>query len=927
MNISDLPSEQKPALNAGSIADPEATSAARRRSALNGLRFLISRTILIGGAIFLAVFLTVLLINNPSQKGRSVGPSQLETRLRQQIDLETRIFTLEHPELNSMPADKRDAVLRDFQNDLINESGLNLPFLTRHLKWTLNALSFDWGRLSAVTISPFWVFNFRTVSFNVNEIVLQYMPFSVLLAVSSYFLIFFFGIPLALISARNYGRWLDRLMGYLAPLSSIPSWVMGILLILIFAIELKLLPMGGIFDTQPPATGLGYIPIVLKHMVLPVTSILLTALFQLAYSWRTYFIAFAEEDYVDLARAKGLTSRILEKKYILKPSLPYVITSFSLMFVSYWQISMALEVVFNWRGIGWLYIKYGLPNFWGESMYPGELLIALTLVVILAYLLGSIVFILDIAYILVDPRIRLDAGEMVGRVKRPRSKLDLFRRHPKPARPPEQVDLDQPFNRQPRLRSRLPINRPKNKTNDNHPLRRVFIELKRYPSALFGLLVIVLLLLGSVYAITALPYADIGAEWGGSTFNGQPDRPKLAKPGWINLFRTNDYLSTIHLSTRSKDVVRTETANKNGVGQVSYSFTFDYNHKDFPTEFALYLEGLYNTKRPFVSLEWVTPDGRVINLKGTATGPKARIQMENTLSIQKLLSQNPSYRKWFITGTNYPTPVHYLLFADPAATEPVVIRGTYQIIMTGLVFEPESDFRADLWLFGQVYGAAGTDLYRRDLVVPLVWGMPFALIIGLVGSLSTAVLSMLVAAAGAWYGRWVDNLVQRITEVNLIMPVLAICVLAHAYLGLPIWAVLAVIILSSVFGSPTKNFRAAFLQIRGAPYIEAAQVYGASDFRIVWKYLMPRILSTLIPQIILLIPSFVFLEATLGFFNISSNYPTWGKVIYQALTQGAWFGSRYWVVQPLILLMVTGLGFSLLGVALERVLNPRLTSG
>jgi peptide/nickel transport system permease protein len=80
----------------------------------------------------------------------------------------------------------------------------------------------------------------------------------------------------------------------------------------------------------------------------------------------------------------------------------------------------------------------------------------------------------------------------------------------------------------------------------------------------------------------------------------------------------------------------------------------------------------------------------------------------------------------------------------------------------------------------------------------------------------------------------------------------------------------------------------------------------------------------LIPQIILLIPSFVFLEATLGLFNITSNYPTWGKVIYHALTKGAIFGSRYWVLEPLALLIITGLAFGLFGFALEKILNPRL---
>jgi peptide/nickel transport system permease protein len=127
----------------------------------------------------------------------------------------------------------------------------------------------------------------------------------------------------------------------------------------------------------------------------------------------------------------------------------------------------------------------------------------------------------------------------------------------------------------------------------------------------------------------------------------------------------------------------------------------------------------------------------------------------------------------------------------------------------------------------------------------------------------------------------------------------------------------------NVFASPTKSFRAAFLQVRNAPYIEAARAYGASDGRIILQYLVPRILPMFIPQLVSLIPSYVFLEATLGIFNVRSDYPTWGRTIYDALRYGAHYGSSYWVLEPLSLLLLTGLAFAMLGFALERVLNPR----
>jgi peptide/nickel transport system permease protein len=202
--------------------------------------------------------------------------------------------------------------------------------------------------------------------------------------------------------------------------------------------------------------------------------------------------------------------------------------------------------------------------------------------------------------------------------------------------------------------------------------------------------------------------------------------------------------------------------------------------------------------------------------------------------------------------------------------------------------------------------------------------MPFALIVGLFGSISTIVFSMALAASGVWFGGWVDDLIQRLTEINLVLPILAISVLAYAYLGISIWTIFAIVIFLNVFGAPLKSFRSVLLQIREAPYIEAARAYGANGFRIISKYMVPRIIPVLVPQLIILIPSFVFLEATLGLFNISTGLPTWGTTIYEAATNGALYGSNYWVLAPLTLLLISGFAFSLCGSALEKILNPRL---
>jgi peptide/nickel transport system permease protein len=269
-------------------------------------------------------------------------------------------------------------------------------------------------------------------------------------------------------------------------------------------------------------------------------------------------------------------------------------------------------------------------------------------------------------------------------------------------------------------------------------------------------------------------------------------------------------------------------------------------------------------------------------------------------------------------------PIH-ALFADPAIAEPTPLEGTYELRVTTFLFEEDADVEAEFVLYGQVHGLAGTDRRRRDLLIPLTWGMPVALAFGILAAVGTSISSMVIAAIGTWFGGWVDTFVQRITEVNLILPFLPVSIMVYTLYSKSFWVILGVTVLLSVFGSAIKNYRAVFLQVRETPYIEAAKSYGAGDWRIIFRYLIPRIIPVLVPEVVMLVPSYVFLEATLAFLGMSDPVlPTWGKLIVEGFSHGIHAGHYHVFLEPLVFLFIVAFAFMLLGVALEGIFQPRL---
>jgi peptide/nickel transport system permease protein len=439
-------------------------------------------------------------------------------------------------------------------------------------------------------------------------------------------------------------------------------------------------------------------------------------------------------------------------------------------------------------------------------------------------------------------------------------------------------------------------------------------ELARYPSAIAGLIIIAGLVVLAVYTVVTIPYSEAIRLWrgGGGIWD---ENPKNAQPLWVNWLRRDKLPETIVLNSRSQDpdnlVTKEVTPLTESMNDVVITFPFEYPYDGFPQDLTLYFSSRYDKKKPFVDLLLITPDGREIEISDFSVEPR---QVFRFPQDEKLMRR---------TGGELPQT---FLFRDPASDQPVAVKGHYELQVLGLTFEEESDLDARLVVYGQVHGLAGTDHRRRDLMISLMWGTPIALAFGLLAALGTTVFTMIIAATGVWFGGWVDDLIQRVTEVNMVLPFLPILIMIGTLYNRSIWLMLGISILLSIFGASIKSYRAIFMQIKESPYIEAARSYGAGGFRIVFMYLVPRIIPILIPALVSVIPTFVFLEASLAMLGLGDPVlPTWGKMIQDANSNGALYqGLYYWVLEPSFLLMLTGLAFAMVGFSLDRIFNPRL---
>jgi peptide/nickel transport system permease protein len=367
------------------LSQPGARSEAQRRTSSSTFsrvaKYAAFRIVVLFFTVVAGVYLTILIAN--------MGGYVDEMR-RGAIREQVALMIQADQSFQDLPREVRNERMEEMVRIQEEALGLNRPFIVRSFNYLWDALTLNLGRADLMSSD--------SGSQQVRYILLERLPPTLVLFGTANLTLFFLALFVGLYLSRRYGSFLDKAMIALAPTSSAPAWFYGLFLILIFAAILGILPFGSMVDAPPPEDPLGYALSLGKHLILPVTAIIISQVFLNGYNMRTFFLIYSSEDYVEMAKAKGLSDREIERRYVLRPTLPTIITNFALLLIVMWQGAIILETVFNWPGLGRAY--YQAIGLFDTAVIVGN-------TIIYAYLLAITVFVLDFVYALVDPRVRL----------------------------------------------------------------------------------------------------------------------------------------------------------------------------------------------------------------------------------------------------------------------------------------------------------------------------------------------------------------------------------------------------------------------------------------------------------------------------------------------------------------------------------------
>ena len=439
--------------------------------------------------------------------------------------------------------------------------------------------------------------------------------------------------------------------------------------------------------------------------------------------------------------------------------------------------------------------------------------------------------------------------------------------------------------------------------------------------------------------VPALAPYDVVKRW--SNLDPWLENPKLAAPEWSTWFTgKNEPRTAIYPDAEFRKVtVHAQPPGTNlTLTLINYTKAFFWPYDNFPSELSLSITATFPGQSPFLEIYWLRPDGQYFRLFAKSIANAGR-----NVSQTYHLSTNPdvltNIRDWVnregvipagTVSSAYVQPETVLFAVNDSAQldgrRANVLKGKYELIIRYTGFTGSDDVAGRFIVYGTVYGLAGTDQKRRDLMIGLLWGAPVALSFGIAAALVTVLVQMILGALGAWYGGPLDVFIQRLADFYLIIPLLPLLILIALLYRPSILLILAVLVALGIAGGTTKVARSIVLQIREEQYIEAALSYGASRVRILFRYIIPRLMPYTFALVALSVPIFIFLEASLSFLGLGDPVlPTWGALLGEAETNSAGFyGWWWWIAFPAAGIIYTTIGFALLGYAFDKVLNPRL---
>jgi len=217
----------------------------------------------------------------------------------------------------------------------------------------------------------------------------------------------------------------------------------------------------------------------------------------------------------------------------------------------------------------------------------------------------------------------------------------------------------------------------------------------------------------------------------------------------------------------------------------------------------------------------------------------------------------------------------------------------------------------------------GTDQLGRDVCSRMIWGAGISLKVGFVATGIAILIGTILGAVAGYYGGWVDSVIMRFVDIMLCFPTFFLILAVIALLEPSIWNIMIIIGITGWMGI-TRLVRADFISLKERDFILAARAIGASDLRIIFGHMLPNAMASILVTATLGVAGAILTESALSFLGIGVQPPTpsWGNI----LTAGkdnidiAWWLSLY----PGLAILLTVLGYNLLGESIRDSLDPRL---
>lgn len=286
--------------------------------------------------------------------------------------------------------------------------------------------------------------------------------------------------------------------------------------------------------------------------------------------------------------------------------------------------------------------------------------------------------------------------------------------------------------------------------------------------------------------------------------------------------------------------------------------------------------------------------------------------------------------EWGSSARFWRTILLYLGRNKSLAVGAVLLIGLASLVIGGYLFydvklaEPLSKMparppSADAWL--------GTDKHGRDLFAVLIVGTALTCKVGLLAGLIGVAVGTVLGFVGGFFRGWIDAAINLLTDVFLAVPPLLILVVIAANLGTSLSTTDMVFVIAALaWREPARRIRSQVLVMREAGYVNTARLNGTSSFGIIFKEMMPNLIPYLMVSFVLTVAAAILAAVGLEALGLGpQNEPTLGMTVYWAMHYSAsLLGMWWWVLTPVITLVVLFVGLYLITTGLDELANPRL---